>query len=421
MKRAIGIVFALSLLVSGAWAGGQKETPKTAPAAKKIELDFPSWQAEEPGFADFWKEAIAAFKTQNPNVDIKLTQITFKDYVDLLTTRFAAGNAPDVLHLPARNFAQFAAQGWLEPLDERLKEADIPANWTALQSAITYKGKNVGLLLMGYGFLLFYNEKMLQDAGLTLPKSPEEMVAAAKKLTNEKTGQFGMGITTTEHPNVYNDVTNIVYGLGLSLFKNGQYNYTDPEVVKAVDQFRQLAACSPKGTTTEMKRQLFIDGKIAMMMDGPFVTAMFAKANEALKPSLKIALLPYPAVPGQPSNSMHIPASLTPEKKDLVWKFIKTLAAPDFQAKYTVFTKSPAGRKNVLTPELAKQYPSLLVINKSAETAVNTWPDSQNVMSNYAQYGKIVASAMLRLMATSEPTQKVLEDLQTALNREIKP
>jgi hypothetical protein len=104
-----------------------------------------------------------------------------------------------------------------------------------------------------------------------------------------------------------------------------------------------------------------------------------------------------------------------------VWKFIKTIAAPDLQAQYTALTKSPAGRKNVVTPGMTAKDPSLEVINKAAALAVNTWPESANVNARYAQFSKIVASSMMKLMLTSEPTQKVLEDMTAAVSKEIKP
>ncbi len=419
MKRLVCLGTFAALLVCGVFAGGAGEAPTTA--AKPALLDFPSWQAEEPGFKEFWAVAIPAFKAQNPSVEIKLTQIVYKDYIDTLTTRFAAGNPPDILHLPARNAAQFAAQGWLAPLDGYLKDTDILANWTPLQSSMVLDGKNMGLLLMGYGYILYYNEKIFNDAGVALPKSPGDMLTAAKALTNEKTGIFGFGLTTADHPNIYGDVCNLVYGLGLSFFKNGQYNFLDPQVVRAVDNFRELSRYSPKGTTTELKRQLFVDGKIAMTVDGPWVVAMFDKANPGIKPFLKIAIPPMPVATGNPSNSMHIPAGIAAGRKDLVWKFIKTIAAPDLQAQYTALTKSPAGRKNVVTPALTAKDPTLEVINKAAALAVNTWPESANVNARYAQFSKIVASSMMKLMLTSEPTQKVLEDMTAAVSKEIKP
>jgi multiple sugar transport system substrate-binding protein len=412
--KKIALVLILGLLAAGlAVAGGAKEAPKAAQAAA-VQLEFPSWQAEEAGFKDFWKQLIDAYQAQKPNVTIKLSQIPFKDYIDTLTTRFAAGNPPDILHLPARNAPQFAAQNWLEALDGPLAGTDILSNWTPLQASMVKDGQNLGLLLMGYGFLLFYNEKLLAEAGVAMPRDPAAFLAAARAATREKDGIYGIGLTTTDHPNVYNDAASVVFGQKLNFFKGDQYNFTDPEVVKAVDLYRELTKYAPRGVTTEMKRQLFADGKLAMTIDGPWVIAMLKK------PELKYGMLPFPAVAGAPSNSMHLAAGLKAEKKQLVVDFIKLIATPDFQAKYTVATKSPAGRKGVLTAEMLKQYPELDLVNKAAALAVGTWPGSLKARVNEALYAKLVGSGMIRLMLTNEPTARILDELQQTLVKEIK-
>ena len=156
-------------------------------------LEFPTWQAEEPGVSTWWKELIAAYEKRYPDVKINLQQVPFAQFVKQMTVRFAAGNPPDIVHLPSRDFASFADQGWLEPLDERLKPTDIPANWPPLQSEMQWSGKTQGVLLMGYGGVLFYNEQKLKDAKLSAPKNPDEWLAAMKATTDAGKGQFGSG------------------------------------------------------------------------------------------------------------------------------------------------------------------------------------------------------------------------------------
>jgi hypothetical protein len=110
--------------------------------------------------------------------------------------RFAAGTPPDIVHLPSRDFASFADQGWLEPLDDRLGKTDIPATWPPLQSEMKWNGKTQGVLLMGYGGILFYNDKMLKDAKVGVPKTPDEWLAAMKATTDANKGQFGLSTIT---------------------------------------------------------------------------------------------------------------------------------------------------------------------------------------------------------------------------------
>ncbi|HSG88526.1 MAG TPA: extracellular solute-binding protein, partial [Pseudomonadales bacterium] len=88
--------------------------------AQGIVLEMPSWQATEPGTSDWWKALIAEFEAQNPGVTIEFTHEPFASYNQTMVTRFAGGNPPDILHLPAANFMVYATEGWLAPLDDRL-------------------------------------------------------------------------------------------------------------------------------------------------------------------------------------------------------------------------------------------------------------------------------------------------------------
>ena len=102
----------------------------SAALAQNIVLDMPSWQATEPGTSDWFKELIAEFEAQNPGVTINFSHEPFAGYNDKMVTRFAAGNPPDILHLPAANFMIYAQEGWLEPLDERLlRDRTLGARW----------------------------------------------------------------------------------------------------------------------------------------------------------------------------------------------------------------------------------------------------------------------------------------------------
>lgn len=120
----------------------------------------------------------------------------------MLTTRFAAGNPPDIVHMTARFVWGFAAEGVLEPLDPWLDKTDIKRSWVPSQSSLTLDGKSYGLVLLNYGWGLIYNEGMLKQAGIAVPTTEPELFEAAKKLTRDRDGdgridQYGMAMNTS--------------------------------------------------------------------------------------------------------------------------------------------------------------------------------------------------------------------------------
>ncbi len=404
----------LVVLAAGALLGmGAQAQPKP------VELDFPTWQAEEPGLGDYWTELIKAFEDAHPGVRVKKQQIPFRDFLDKMTVRFAGNNPPDIVHLPSRNFVAFASQGWLAPLDDLMAGTDIKAAYTRLNDELVYEGKYQGVLMMAYGNMFYYNEKLLRDAKVAVPKTSDELVKAIAATTDAKAGVFGYGAPTTEHPNLFVEIASWVTGEGASLFRNGQYNLTDPAVIKAVDKFRAAVKNAPKGTSSEQARQLFVDGKVAMLRDGPWVAAALKKAPEANRANLKMGMLPFSVVPGGTSNSLHIPAKLDGEKKRLVWEFIKLTTTPGWQAKYTLLSASPAPRKNALSAKELEARPDLALVNKAAAEAVNLFPEIPAVRANYNEFAKIFSETGLRLVNSDKPTADLMRDLQAELVKRV--
>jgi multiple sugar transport system substrate-binding protein len=386
---------------------------------KPMELEFPSWQIEEPGAGEYWTELIKAFEAKYPNVKVKKQQVPFREYVDKMTVRFAGNNPPDIVHLPTRNYLAFASQGWLAPLDAELAQTDVKATYTKLADEMVYNGKVYGVLMMGYGMMFYYNEKMLADAKVPVPKTSDELLKAIAATTDANAGRFGYGAPTNEHPNVFVEIGTWVTGEGASLFKNGQYNFTDPAVIRAIDRFRTAVKSAPKGTSSEQARQLFVDGKIAMIRDGPWVNAQLKKAPEATRANLRMGMMPFATIPGGTSNSLSMPAKLDPEKRKMVWEFIRMTTTPEWQAKFTLLTSSPAPRRNALSQAELAAHPDLALVNKSAAEAANLFPESVTVRENYNEFAKVFVEAGMKLMTSDRPTADIMKDLQAEMAKRI--
>jgi hypothetical protein len=82
-------------------------------------------------------------------------------------------------------------------------------------------------------------------------------------------------------------------------------------------------------------------------------------------------------------------------------------------------TGSPAPRKGVLTAaDLAKE-PQLKVINDEAAKAQNLFPSVQAVRANYNDFATAVTKSGMKMISTSEPTDKVLAELQKELEKAV--
>lgn len=217
-KKMISALLTMGMIVGlTACSGGASE--EGTGSGDEIVLEFPSWQATEPGFQEFWEAAVEEFESTHENVKINLYQVPFDSYVDTLTTLYAADTPPQITHIPSRYFAQFSEMGWFEPLNNRLEETDIIENWSSLQEGLQADGEYYGVLLLGNGYTLYYNKAMFDEAGLEVPTDAESFMEAAEKLTIDENGDgdpevFGFGTCQVTDTNFYNEASQFVVGMG---------------------------------------------------------------------------------------------------------------------------------------------------------------------------------------------------------------
>ncbi|WP_308344674.1 extracellular solute-binding protein [Streptomyces sp. ISL-94] len=136
----------------------------------------------------YWKALADDFEKDNPGVNVEVSVYSWSEVDAKVAEMVKAGKAPDIAQIGA--YADYAEAGKLYTADELLSvktEADFLG---PLADAGKVKRVQYGLPFVASTRLLFYNEKLLTDAGVIpkdskagwQPKSWAELEAAAKKL-----------------------------------------------------------------------------------------------------------------------------------------------------------------------------------------------------------------------------------------------
>ncbi|OSC61399.1 ABC transporter substrate-binding protein [Streptomyces sp. 4F] len=139
------------------------------------------------------------FEQRNPGLDVRITQMGWDDYWTKLTASFIAGTEPDVFTDHVQKFGQFADLQVLEPLDDlgiedSAYQPGLAATW------LGEDGHRYGVPKDWDTVALFYNEKMVKDAGLSaeelnaLSWNPEDggtFEKAIARLTVDDKGRRG--------------------------------------------------------------------------------------------------------------------------------------------------------------------------------------------------------------------------------------
>ncbi len=399
------------LLVAGVFASAGAAAPR------EIVLRFPSWQQDEPGTSGWWKEQIANFERNHPGVRIEFTKVPLAEHTDKLIAQFAAGQPPQIVHVPAQTFFPFADRGWLESLDKYLDETDVKKTYHPLQAKeCTWKGTTYCVLMLNYGYAWVYNEKLLKAAGKSVPRTVEEYVEAVKAMTDAKNGQYGIGIVTLPGFNMVAHIAVFVYGAGGRWTDDrGNPSVTTPQVVQGFKWWKEVVLSStPIGQESGRLRQLVMEGKVASYNDGPWMQGFALRANPDVKPFLRAAPAPFKVTMGGPSNVVAIPKTISDDEKRLVWDFIKSGTVRDAQVRYAVAVGAPAPRLDATVPnDQRKDLPFFDVYVDAAKRAVSWVPFGLETKAN--EFIQIVAEHAQRMIVNNEPVEKVLADLQKQL------
>ncbi|MER6779961.1 extracellular solute-binding protein [Streptomyces sp. NPDC000659] len=138
--------------------------------------------------AGYWKDLAAGFQKDHPGVKVEVSVYSWSEVDAKVAEMVKAGKAPDIAQIGA--YADYAAAGKLYTAEELLSvstEADFLA---PLADAGKVRRVQYGMPFVASTRLLFYNEKLLTDAGVIpkdtkggwQPKSWADLEAAAKKL-----------------------------------------------------------------------------------------------------------------------------------------------------------------------------------------------------------------------------------------------
>jgi len=167
-------------------------------------------EAKSPVTVTFWSmrtaeherkallKMIKMFEKENPGIKVSPTWVPWAPAIDKTIAAATTGTLPDSSIIGGDYFGDFAAMGIFEILDSYIANWDQkdniyvdplepgPGNW--------YKGHVVCLPLEVGTMELVYNKKMFKEAGiLSPPKTWNEFIVDAAKLTNPEKGVYGWG------------------------------------------------------------------------------------------------------------------------------------------------------------------------------------------------------------------------------------
>ena len=338
MKTALaGIAVALGVAVSG-----------TAQAQTLVVWD----DYTDVGQAPVIQQLDKKFEAAHPGVTINQTARNFDDLSMTLKLTVSAGNGPEVtkVNQVAADMGSLVKQHLLLPIDAYIKQY----GWDKSQSDSVLArdrwsdtgqfgtGKTYGISGLGEMVGLFYDQKVLTDAGISSPPATyEDLLKDVDAIKAKGLTPFMIG-TAKQHLALHMvagldqaqmdaskraTLDDLIYGRG------GHFN--TPEQLKAATQVQTWAKNGDfydgySGISGDDAVQLFVAGQGAFLIDGTWYFGQM-QAN----PDIHFMAIPAPA---------GVKAPLTVGGVDLAWAITsnaKDKAAQDLAAQYIEYMVSP--------------------------------------------------------------------------------
>jgi multiple sugar transport system substrate-binding protein len=255
---AVAGAAALLLVVSGCSASG------SGSSGGKPTLTVEDYYTSQPNEGNMVK----AYNDCASQIGVKIsrTAVPGANLIAKVLQQSSSKTLPDVLMLDNPDVQQIAASGALAPLsDFGVKDTGF---FDGVEKAGTYDGKVYGVAPVINTLALFYNTDVLTAAGITPPKTWDELQADAKKLTTGT--QYGLafsGINTYEGS----------WQFLPFMWSNGgnENNINTPETVQALQFLTDMVndGSASKSVVTWAQADVeaqFVAGKAAMMVNGPW-------------------------------------------------------------------------------------------------------------------------------------------------------
>jgi multiple sugar transport system substrate-binding protein len=286
-----------SLLVagcSGVSLPGQSSGPVT--------LTF--WNGFTASDRQFVEQIVNTFNQNHKDVQINMTIEPWDSIYQKLQAGLTTGSGPDIAGMDPSLLAQYATSGAVQPLDDAYNQGLLDKNVIppAFTSLATINGHMYAAPMTLTPIMFFYNKAMFQKAGISQPPATmDDMWKDAEALTTNGANGQQYGLMLADHGVVqWWAILASAYGGGIVSPDGKQSMLNDPHTVaafKALQDAMNSKQISPVGVSGADGDQIFQTQKVAMLMNGPWVTSGFTQAG------LEYDAVPIPVGPsGKPTS-----------------------------------------------------------------------------------------------------------------------
>ncbi|HKU03158.1 MAG TPA: sugar ABC transporter substrate-binding protein [Arthrobacter sp.] len=323
---AVAAAMSLGLTACGGGGGGSDQAKESGTV--RVTLANHVW-------TDGIKAAIPEFE-KSTGLKVELTQLGEDQLSDQYNVKLNAGSDEiDVMmYRPLQEGKAFAKNGYLADLTKNVS-SDSNWDWKDYQEgpvkATTVDGKVVGVPIITEREVLYYRKDLLQAAGLQVPKTMDELEAAAKAIKASSPGTAGF-VARTGKSAAVTQFSSFLYSFGGDFVDSSGKASVNTDAAKKAYAFYGglIKNYGPANVSTDMSwpeaMAIFTQGGAAFYTEAD---SLYKNATDPAKSKVadKVGFAALPAGPAgsKPYNipSWALGVNQNSSNQENAWKFIQ--------------------------------------------------------------------------------------------------
>ncbi|MFJ6027906.1 ABC transporter substrate-binding protein [Pseudarthrobacter sp. NPDC092424] len=235
------------------------------------------------------KEIIAKF-TEETGVEVELVGVPEDQFNQVLTSSAAAGDLPDVIgSISLAQVRTLAANDLVDPAaNKAVVETLGEDTFTPRALELTRDGdEQLSVPDSSWQQLLYYRKDLFDKAGITAPKTYDDIKAAAEKLDSPELA----GLVAANKPGeafTQQTFEHIAQGNGCEMVNDqGDITFDSPECVRALEFYRDTLKnySVPGAQDVDTVRAAYFSGKAAMAIWSTFILDEMAGLRDDAMPT----------------------------------------------------------------------------------------------------------------------------------------
>lgn len=371
-------------------------------------------------------EGIAAEYKQQTGTTVNITAQAYNQTHDKIVSGLASGaTSYDIVVVDSVWNAEFAAAKFITPLDDRIPKSVQDQLVQAALVSRSFGGKIYQWPLFTMK-LLYYNAKMLKDAGFAEPpKTWSELVEMSKTIQSKGIAKYGIAWAMSQAEGLVCDYVLMMNAFG-GKYQDAQGNWIVNQggglaaLQFMADNVQKDKIADPASLTLDDRsnRLGFAAGEIPFLVNWTSAYPQFKDPKSSkVADDVRIGLIPGVKEAGVVSSTCTGASGFgigaNSANKDEAWDFIRSLITTE-QAQLRWLKEGnyiPTLKKLYDDPQLAKDYPHLVAMRNQMDYGFGR-PD----VPWYGEWTKIMQLELNRAFVGDKTPKQALDDAMKQVN-----